>query len=260
MTRSFLIGRFLPAHGASFGKMPKRALTEGPISTETLAVRFEARAVSYQKRNLEYLVFVQIGLILSLSLTIGAFSSSIGLSEEGSFEAPEQEVVQMEEMLQTEQIQRPPPPARPPVPVEVPDETSLAEIDLDLDSFLDLNVAVTDLPPPAPVPVRQEEEDEDEVFVVVEQMPVIKGGLQMLYKYVEYPNLARKAGLEGTVVIKLIVSPEGKPTKPEVLKSVHEVLDNAAIAGIMKLEFEPARQRNRPVSVWISIPVVFELK
>jgi periplasmic protein TonB len=89
---------------------------------------------------------------------------------------------------------------------------------------------------------------------------VIKGGLQQLYKYIEYPSLARKAGLEGTVVIKLVVTPEGKPSQLEVLKSVHHVLDDAAMAGIMKLEFEPARQRSREVPVWISIPVVFELK
>ncbi|MDA1028882.1 MAG: energy transducer TonB [Bacteroidetes bacterium] len=260
MDRPFLIGRFLPAHGASFGRLPKRALTKGAISTETLAKRFEARAISFHHKNLEYLVFGQIGMILSLSLTIGAFTSSIGLSGMDSIEAPEQELVQMEEMVQTAQIQRPPPPPRPPVPVEVPDETRLDDSELDLDAFLDINVAITDLPPPAPAPSRKMEEEEDEIFVVVEQMPVIKGGLQQLYKYVQYPDLARKAGLEGTVVIKIVVSPEGKPTKPEVLKSVHKVLDDAAINGIMQLEFEPARQRNRPVSVWISIPVVFDLR
>ena len=145
-----------------------------------------------------------------------------------------------------------------PVPVEVPNETALEDVDLELDAFLDLNIAVTDIPPPAPA--RVEEDDEEEIFVVVEEMPVIKGGLQQLYKYIEYPSLARKAGLEGTVVIKLVVTPEGKPSQPEVLKSVHQVLDAAAIAGIMKLEFEPARQRSREVPVWISIPVVFELK
>lgn len=206
-------------------------------------------------------MFGQIGMILSLSVTIGAFTSNIGLSGTDSVEAPEQEVVQMEEMVQTAQIEQPPPPPRPMVPVEVPDETRLDDSEMDLDAFLDLNVAVTDLPPPAPTPSKQvEEEEEDEIFVVVEQMPVIKGGLQQLYKYVEYPDLARKAGLEGTVVIKIVVSPEGKPTQPVVLKSVHKVLDDAAINGIMQLEFEPARQRNRPVSVWISIPVVFDLK
>lgn len=260
MNRSFLIGRFLPAHGASFGRLPKRKLTKGAISTETLAKRFEARALSFHSRNLEYLVFGQIGMILSLSLTVGAFTSSISLSGTDSIEAQEQEVVQMEEMVQTAQIERPPPPPRPMVPVEVPDETRLEDSEMDLDAFLDMNVAMTDLPPPTPAPSKQVAEEEDEIFVVVEQMPVIKGGLQQLYKYVEYPDLARKAGLEGTVVIKIVVSPEGKPTQPEVLKSVHKVLDDAAINGIMQLQFEPARQRNRLVSVWISIPVVFDLK
>jgi len=259
MNRPFLIGRFLPAHGSNFGKLPNNPLTKGGLSADMLEKRFQERAVSYRQRNRQHLIFGQIGMLLALTLTLGAFNARFALSEAEQFVAPDQEVVRMEEMVQTEQIQRPPPPPRPPVPVEVPDDTRLDELDLDLDSFLDLDVAISDMPPPPPAPVAEEEE-EDEVFLVVEQMPVIKGGLKKLYDYVSYPKVAQKSGLEGTVVVKLIVSPEGKPTKPEVIKSVHQVLDDAAVAGIMKLEFEPARQRSRAVAVWISIPVVFELK
>ena len=258
MNRPFLVGRFLPAHASSFGKLPSTPITKGAIPAETLKSRFSERAVSYRRRKLQHLVFGQIGMILALSMTIGAFNLRISLSGEASFVAPEQEIVQMEEIVQTAQLQKPPPPPRPPVPVEVPDETALDEVDLDLDAFLDMDVA-TDIPPPPPAPAEVVD-DEEEIFMVVEQMPVIKGGLQQLYKYVEYPKIAQKTGIEGTVVVKLVVSPEGKPTQLEVIKSVHQTLDDAAVAGIMKLEFEPARQRSRAVSVWISIPVVFDLK
>lgn len=197
-------------------------------------------------------------MLMALTLTLGAFNARISLNESESYVAPDQEIVRMEEMVQTQQIQKPPPPPRPPVPVEVPDDTRLDELELDLDSFLDLDVAVTDMPPPPPAPVV--EDDEEEIFLVVEQMPVIKGGLKKLYDYVTYPKVAQKSGIEGTVVVKLVVSPEGKPTQPEVIKSVHQILDDAAVEGIMKLEFEPAKQRSRAVAVWISIPVVFDLK
>jgi len=258
MNRPFLIGRFLPAHAASFGKLPTTPLTKGAISKETLEARFNDRSLKYRRKNVQYLIFGQIGMLVALSMTIGAFNLRISLSGDADFVAPQQEMVQMEEMVQTEQIQKPPPPPRPPVPVAVPDDTLLDEAELELDSFLDMAVA-TDIPPPPPAPVGVEDDD-DEIFMVVEQMPTIKGGLKQLYKYVTYPTIAQKTGIEGTVVIKLVVSPEGKPTQIEVLKSVHKILDDAAIAGIMQLEFEPARQRSRAVSVWISIPVVFELK
>lgn len=258
MNRPFLVGRFLPAHATGFGKLPKTPITKGAIPVETLEARFNERSVTYRKRNVQYLIFGQMGMLLALSMTIGAFNLRITLAGDANFVAPDQEIVQMEEIVQTAQIQKPPPPPRPPVPVEVPDDTTLDEVDLDLDAFLDMEIA-SDIPPPPPAPAF-EEDDDDEIFMVVEQMPVIKGGLQQLYKYVEYPKIAQKTGIEGTVVVKLVVSPEGKPTQLEVIKSVHKVLDDAAVAGIMQLEFEPARQRSRAVSVWISIPVVFDLK
>lgn len=238
--------------------MPYKPLSKGGLSPELLEKRFQERATSYRQRNRQHLIFGQIGMLMALTLTLGAFNARISLNESESYVAPDQEIVRMEEMVQTQQIQKPPPPPRPPVPVEVPDDTRLDELELDLDSFLDLDVAVTDMPPPPPAPVV--EDDEEEIFLVVEQMPVIKGGLKKLYDYVTYPKVAQKSGIEGTVVVKLVVSPEGKPTQPEVIKSVHQILDDAAVEGIMKLEFEPAKQRSRAVAVWISIPVVFDLK
>lgn len=257
MDRPFLVGRFLPAYGQTFGKIKNTKLTKGAISVEKLAVRFAERAITYRRRNAEYLILGQVGMLIALTFTIGAFNVNITAYGDADFTVPEQETVQMEEVLQTAQLQKPPPPPRPPVPVEVPDDTTLDELELELDAFLDLDMTASDVPPPPPAPVV--EDDEEEIFLVVEQMPVIIGGLKKLYDYVEYPRIARKSGLEGTVVVKLVVSPEGVPMQPEVIKSVHQILDDAAVAGIMQLRFEPARQRSRAVSVWISIPVVFEL-
>ena len=69
-----------------------------------------------------------------------------------------------------------------------------------------------------------------------------------------------KAGIEGTVVIQIVVSAEGKPTRPVIIKSAHELLDKAALEGVMKLEFTPALQRARAVPVYMAIPVKFDLR
>jgi len=227
------------------------------LSSEQLARRFAERSASYRSRRLEYLVMGQIGAILALSMTIGAFRMDISANDSLEYVMPDQEIVQMEDILQTQQIEKPPPPPRPPVPVVVPDDMVLEDDDLDLDVFLDLDEVMTDLPPPPPKPVEAEEQ---EIFVIVEKMPEIIGGLQQLYKYVSYPTIAQKAEIEGTVHVRIVVTPEGKPSQPEVMRSVHELLDKAAVDGIMQLRFKPALQRARAVSVYMMIPVKFDLR
>ena len=259
-SRSFLVGRFLPAYGATFGRIPKKEMISKGLSTEKLALRFAERALSYQDRSMEYLIIGQIGVVLALSLTIGAFRMNVSAKDVLEYVTPDQEIVQMEDIQQTQQtqqIERPPPPPRPPIPVVVPDDALLEDEDLNLDMALDLEAVLYDLPPPPPAAV---EEEIEEIFVVVEQMPTIIGGLQQLYKYVNYPTIAQKAGIEGTVVIQIVVSPEGLPTQPQIIKSAHDMLDQAALAGVVQLRFTPALQRGRAVPVYMSIPVKFDLK
>jgi len=257
MKSTFLVGRFLPAYGSKFGRLPDRKMVSEGLSSDQLARRFAERSALYRSRRLEYLVMGQIGAILALSMTIGAFRMDITANETLEYVMPDQETVQMEDILQTQQLEKPPPPPRPPVPVVVPDDMVLEDDDLDLDVFLDMDEAVTDLPPPPPEPVEVEEE---EIFVIVEKMPEIIGGLQRLYTYVQYPVIAQKAEIEGTVHVRIVVTPEGKPSQPEIIRSVHELLDKAALEGIMQLEFEPALQRARAVSVYMMIPVKFDLR
>ena len=211
-----------------------------------------------------YKLYIQFGLIVSLLVLTGLFRAPIRPSDDGlDLEMMQQEVVQMEEVQQTKQIEKPPPPPRPPVPVEVANDAVLDDIDLDLDASLDINEAISDLPPPPPSPVRDEaavEEEEPEIFIVVEQMPEIIGGNAKVYEYLEYPEIARQAGLEGLVVIQVIVNPEGVPTQPNVARSAGSVLDDAAVKAVMKLRFIAGRQRGKAVRVRVAIPIRFRLR
>ena len=258
MSRSFLVGKFLPAYSSKFGRMPERKMTSEGLSKEALQQRFSERGTNYVRRSREYLVMGQVGVILALAMTTGAFRMSFTGGESMEYVMPDQEVVQMEEILQTTQIEKPPPPPRPPVPVEVPNDEILEDIDLDLDVSLDMDEILTDLPPPPAEPAAEEEEEE--IFLVVEKMPEIIGGLGELYKYVKYPDIARKAGIEGIVVVQIVVTPEGKPTQPTVMRGVHDLLDKEAVQGVMQLSFKPAMQRARAVPVYMTIPVRFELR
>jgi protein TonB len=75
-----------------------------------------------------------------------------------------------------------------------------------------------------------------------------------------YPEIARKAGLEGKVWVKIWVGKDGKPKKVVIQKSASEIFDQAAVDAAMQMVFTPAMMQNGPVDVWVSIPFDFKLK
>jgi len=74
-----------------------------------------------------------------------------------------------------------------------------------------------------------------------------------------YPELAKRAGVEGTVYVKILVSKEGKPLKAVVIKSDSEVFNQPAIDAAMRFVFTPAIQHKAPVMVWVVVPFKFKL-
>lgn len=262
MRDRFLIGKFLKAYTSAYRYNADRRPPLAGLDRRVLEDRFAQRARRFREQRGRYAINVQIGFAVALLLVISAFQLRIQPKETALLTVVDQELVSIEEIVQTRQQVTPPPPPRPPVPVEVPNDEILEDDDLDLDATLDISEPLAALPPPPPVAAEEavEEEEEDEIFVVVEQMPEIIGGWAALLEDLKYPPLARQAGLEGTVVVKVLIDKEGHPSNPRVIKSVQEVLDNAAVEAVMQQRFEPGRQRTRPVNVEMAIPVRFRLR
>ena len=166
--------------------------------------------------NRSYVINIQVGLIIALLVFITMFKVNLNFGTELTFEEREQEIIEMEEVVQTEQETTPPPPPRPPQPEPVPDDEIIEDIFFDLDTEMDLD-APLDLPPPPP-PEMEEEEEEPELFQVVEDMPAPVGGMQAIYQNIRYPDAARRAGIEGRVIIQFIVDENGNPFKKRMLK------------------------------------------
>ena len=74
----------------------------------------------------------------------------------------------------------------------------------------------------------------------------------------EYPEGARKAGLQGKVFVKYLVHKDGSVSHPHVLKGP-EAFRGAAKEAVRQFRFEPARQDGKPIPVWIVEPVVFRI-
>ena len=204
-----------------------------------------------------YPLYVEIGMVLTLAVLIVAFRLDMSVNDTFDVQLEEQEVVQMEEIQQTQQIEKPPPPPRPPVPVEVPNDEVLDDVDLDLDVSLDLDDMV-DLPPPPPP--AEEEEEEPEIFVIVEQSPELIGGLAGLQKKIRYPEIAKKAGVEGRVYLQFVVDEQGNVHDPIVTRGIGAGCDEEAIRAIVSAKFKPGKQRGKAVKVKMSLPITFKLK
>jgi len=74
----------------------------------------------------------------------------------------------------------------------------------------------------------------------------------------EYPDIARQSSMEGTAIVKALVGKDGHVKDTVVVKSV-PVLDDAAVAAVKKWVFKPALSNNKPVAVWVAVPVKFSL-
>ncbi|MFU8862046.1 MAG: TonB family protein [Cyclonatronaceae bacterium] len=100
----------------------------------------------------------------------------------------------------------------------------------------------------------------DDVFVVTEQMPEIIGGIESIMQSIRYPEMARRAGIEGRVIVQFIVDEEGNAIYPQVVRGIGGGADEEALRVISQAKFRPGYQRGRPVKVQFSIPVVFRLQ
>jgi TonB family protein len=75
-----------------------------------------------------------------------------------------------------------------------------------------------------------------------------------------YPEEAKKKGIQGVVYIKALIGKDGYVLKTKVDASENEILNESALKAIEKTKFEPGIKDNKPVDVWVTIPVSFRLK
>lgn len=76
-----------------------------------------------------------------------------------------------------------------------------------------------------------------------------------------YPMLSRRLREEGQVMLRVLVSPDGRPNRIELrTSSGSERLDRAAEEAVARWRFVPARQGEAAVEAWVLVPIVFKLK
>ena len=106
--------------------------------------------------------------------------------------------------------------------------------------------------------------EETKIFTVVEQMPSFPGGEEALLKYIgshiKYPSVALEQGIQGMVMLRFVVNPDGHVGEVQVLKSLDPYCDREAKRVIQSLpKFIPGKQQGRAVAVWYTCPVRFQI-
>jgi protein TonB len=197
---------------------------------------------------------LEISIIISLSVLIFAFQFFPHLQDKGlALEGP-QELFTVEDIQQTKQENRPPPPPKPPIPIEAPSDDVLEDIEIE-DTEIDFEAEIEAPPPP-----KEEIEEEPTYFVAVEEMPGPIGGIKAIQEKIVYPEIAKRAGVEGKVYVLAFVNEKGDVTKAQIIKGIGAGCDEAALNAVLKTRFTPGKQRGKPVKVQVSIPIIFKLK
>lgn len=203
--------------------------------------------------RLKYKKTFEVALIIALAILIVAFKFFPDFEPPKKILSASQEVVDVEDIDITKQENRPPPPPRPPIPIEAPSDQALEDIPIQ-SSEIDIT---RDAPPPPP---KQEESEEETYFIAVEELPEPIGGIAAIQAAVVYPEIAKRAGVEGTVYVEAFVDENGNVTRTLVVKGIGAGCDEAAMAAVQKTKFKPGKQRGKPVRVRMSIPIRFRLQ
>ena len=106
--------------------------------------------------------------------------------------------------------------------------------------------------------------EDDKPFLLVEKNPEFQGGYQAMLKFLQdnmvYPEAAKKAGVQGTVFVKFVISKAGKISNVELLRGIGSGCDEEALRVVKAMpDWTPGENNGQPVPVVFQIPVKFQL-
>ena len=219
------------------------------INPISFIVRFILNRASLNDGTLkeQYSTVTRIGAMLACLLGLLSFYGLQRFEPDVDIENEGQIIIENIEIPETQQFETPPPPARPSIPIESEDEDLADDLTIeetDLDSF-----DAWDAPPPPPSGPQFK-------FIPYDDPPRPITPIKPVY-----PDIAQEAGIEGQVLIQCFIDKSGRVKETIVIKGIPNTgLNESAVAALRKTRFRPAKQRETPVGVWITIPINFKLQ
>lgn len=213
-------------------------------------------------------MFREVGFIIVLGIVLLAFEWQSKEKKDSIFDQQESVIIE-EEIIPITQEEQAPPPEMPKIPV-LSDAIDIVDDNIQVDdavfSFEDdasLGVEIMDY-----IETVEEEEVEEEAipFALVENKPTFQGGdANTFSKWVnsrlEYPEIAKENGIQGRVTLQFTVNTDGSVSDVKVLRGVDSSLDREAVRVVSSSpKWKPGMQRDKPVRVTYTFPVIFQLR
>lgn len=213
-------------------------------------------------------VFFLLGLSMALSIVIMVVNWT-SIDNRQAFLADVHVALEEEEVMVTQRVlTKPPPPPLQPDKIDVVDEVVVLTEELVIDlKDIDDNDEIED------VDVGLEGTDEILRMEVVENKPIFPGCedevgevnralcfQRMMQQHVsnnfQFPELSKVMNSQGLVIVYFVINKDGSISDVRVIKGVDEALNDEALRVINKLpNFEPAKQRGRPVRMGFKMPI-----
>ena len=215
------------------------------------------------------ILFREIGLILALAVVLLAFEWKTYDKQISTLGDNTAAVIE-EEMIPITNETPPPPAEAPKIPtvsdvIEIVDDDMKIENELIINTEDDKNLGVQ-IKDYVKGPVEEVIEDEEIPFTIVEEKPSFQGGDENTFtKWVAsklvYLEIAKENGVQGRVILQFLVGTDGSVSDVKVVRGVDASLDKEAARVVASSpKWKPGRQRNKPVKVRYTFPVIFQLR
>jgi len=241
---------------------PTKAPTKGKAEREKGEARQSADlqttfALEYNEDKKTMRIALAVAIVFHLILLVVSFPSwreeavakaakpKIYVVQQVRFKPPPPKKQQEIPKPKAKKVPIPDPTPEEPEPIRLPDEI---EPQVDLPNT-DVVFDIPEGPPPSPEP-------EGPIQVGGDVLPPEK----TFAPQPQYTEIARKARLQGVVIVQAIIDKQGSVTNVKVLKGLGMGLDQAAVDAIKKWKFEPATLNGKPVAVYYNLTVNFRLQ
>ncbi|MFO8055266.1 MAG: energy transducer TonB [Bacteroidales bacterium] len=206
--------------------------------------------------------FLEIGLIIALASVLLAFEWKKPATIDNAFEQASRYKPEEDILIPNTHQKPPPPPKNNTQSFELDIVNDKVEVtnELKFDVSADQNTVIDDFSPPH-VPDKPVKE---KLFIVVQEEPEFKGGPSALKKFlrenIEYPEQARRLGIEGTVHLSFIVDKDGSIRNATINRGVGGGCSEEALRLLRNMpRWKPGKQRGKAVPVKFNLPIKFKL-
>ncbi len=224
-------------------------------------------------------IFFEIGLILSISISLYAFNYSQTVTD--VYYPPQPEPVFTPYISNNFTIEKDEPEAEKPIPqpkkkqqkpthvikvVKNDEPVNNQPLQIDSSSFTDGPIKVSnDLPVDPGTKTTTQAGDPGKTVLIPDLMPEFNGGeeamLLFIRKNVKYPEYEKENGNSGRVVVQFVVQKDGTIRDIKIRRSAGPYFDHAAMEVVRKMpRWNPGRNRGGPVDVHFFLPIRFELR